>query len=154
MRRSDRAVENFDDILSIIKECKVIRLAMLDGTQPYLVPLNFGWSAENGQLVFYCHSALEGRKIDLLRKAPRIAFEMDTEHALVTGDDPCSTTFRYASVMGSGTAEFLSGDQKLTGLCALMRHQTGCEVTFTPEQAQRVAVFAIRVDEVSAKRRK
>ena len=44
MRRSDREITDLGEILSIINDCKVIHLAMVDDGEPYLLPLNFGLS--------------------------------------------------------------------------------------------------------------
>ena len=152
MRRSDREITDSSEILSIINDCKVIRLAMLDEQGlPYIVPLNFGCRFEGGAFTFYCHSAKEGRKIDLLRRDPRVAFELDCRGELETADRACGYGYYYASVTGSGTAEFLEGEEKLDGLSALMRHMAGREDRFTEEQARGVAVLAIRVRSLSAK---
>ena len=77
MRRSDREITDLGEILSIINDCKVIHLAMVDDGEPYLLPLNFGYACEGGAFSFFCHSAREGRKLDILRKNPIVAFEMD-----------------------------------------------------------------------------
>ena len=42
MRRSDREVTEFTDMVSIIKKCDVCRLALNDVDYPYILPLNFG----------------------------------------------------------------------------------------------------------------
>lgn len=76
MRRSDREITDLGEILSIINDCKVIHLAMVDDGEPYLLPLNFGYACEGGAFSFFCHSAREGRKLDILRKNPTVAFEM------------------------------------------------------------------------------
>lgn len=76
MRRSDREITDLGEILSIINDCKVIHLAMVDDGVPYLLPLNFGYVCESGAFSFFCHSAREGRKLDTLRKNPTVAFEM------------------------------------------------------------------------------
>lgn len=68
MRRSDREITDLGEILSIINDCKVIHLAMVDDGEPYLLPLNFGYACESGAFSFFCHSAREGRKLDILRK--------------------------------------------------------------------------------------
>ena len=155
MRRSDREITDSSEILSIINDCKVIRLAMLDEQGlPYIVPLNFGYRFERDAFTFYCHSAKEGRKIDLLRHDPRVAFELDCRGELETADRTCGYGYYYASVTGSGTAEFLEGEEKLAGLSALMRHMAGREDRFTEEQARGVAVLAIRVRSLSAKAKK
>lgn len=40
MRRSDREIKNFDEIIEVIKKCDVCRLAVNDGECPYIVPMN------------------------------------------------------------------------------------------------------------------
>ena len=155
MRRSDREITELSEILSIIRDCKVIRLAMLDEEGlPYLIPLNFGYICEDGKLTFYCHSAREGRKLDLLRRDPRVAFEMDCRGALEEAEHACGYGYYYASVIGRATAELLEGEEKLLGLTALMRHMAGREDRFTPEQARGVEVIALRVQSLTAKSKK
>lgn len=152
MRRKDREITELQEILSIINSCKVIRLAMLDESGlPYIVPLNFGYCLENGTFTFYCHSAPQGRKLDLLRRDGRVAFEMDCRGELQTADHACGFGYYYASVIGSGTAELIEGEEKLAALSSLMRHIAGREDTFTEEQARGVAVLAVRVHSLSAK---
>ena len=132
MRRSDREITDLGEILSIINDCKVIHLAMVDDGEPYLLPLNFGYACEGGAFSFFCHSAREGRKLDILRKNPTVAFEMDCRGAV-------------------GHVEFLDGEEKLVALTSLMRHMAGREDQFTEQQARTVEVFAVRADKLSAK---
>ena len=154
MRRSDKEIKDIQEILAVIDECKVIRLAMVDDGMPYVVPLNFGYTYENGSLTFYCHSAHEGRKIDILRKNPAVAFALDCRGQLQTGSEACKHSYYYSSVLGDGTVEFLQGEEKCAGLSTLMRHMTGREDTFTAEMVERVEVIAIHVKSFSAKERK
>ena len=154
MRRSDREITDLGEILSIINDCKVIHLAMVDDGEPYLLPLNFGYACEGGAFSFFCHSAREGRKLDILRKNPTDAFEMDCRGELQSADHACGYGYYYASVIGSGTAELIEGAEKLDALSALMRHMAGREDTFTEEQARGVSVLAIRVRSLSAKAKK
>ena len=154
MRRSDREITDLGEILSIINDCKVIHLAMVDDGEPYLLPLNFGYACEGGAFSFFCHSAREGRKLDILRKNPTVAFEMDCRGELQSADHDCGYGYYYASVIGSGTAELIEGAEKLDARSALMRHMAGREDTFTEEQARGVAVLAIRVRSLSAKAKK
>ena len=87
MRRNDREITDSQEILSIVNECKVIRLAMLDEQGlPYIIPLNFGYRFADGVFTFYCHSAREGRKLELLRRDPRVSFEMDCRGELQSAD--------------------------------------------------------------------
>ena len=166
MSRHDREITDSREILSIVNECKVIRLAMLDEQGlPYIIPLNFGYRFADGVFTFYCHSAREGRKLELLRRDPRdqplvlraearVSFEMDCRGELQSADHACGYGYYYASVIGSGTAELIEGAEKLDALSALMRHMSGREDTFTEEQARGVAVLAIRARSLSAKAKK
>ena len=153
MRRNDREVTDIQEICSLIDECRVIRLAMIDGDKPYVVPLNFGYTCENGAFTFYCHSAKEGKKLDVIRKNASVAFEMDCQNALQHGETACTHSYYYASVLGEGKAEILEGDEKCKGLSALMLHMAGRNDVFTAEMADKVAVIAIRVDALTAKKR-
>ena len=98
---------------------------MRDASEPYLLPLNFGYTCENGLFSFFCHSAREGRKLDILRKNPTVAFEMDCRGALDEQDAACRCGYYFASVTGVGHVEFLDGAEKLAALTALMRHMAG-----------------------------
>lgn len=154
MRRSDREVTDINDIRSIINECKVIRLAIFDDDAPYIVPLSFGFCEKDSGFIFYCHGACEGRKIDLLRRDPRVGFEMDCRGELQAADQPCGFSYYYASVVGTGTVDFPEGEEKLAALAVLMRHMAGRGDVFTEAQAKGVTVMAIRVKSFSAKARK
>ena len=68
MRRKDREITDFDEMMKIIAKCDTCRLALFDDEFPYIIPLNFGTNIENGQLYLYFHSAKEGTKLDLIRK--------------------------------------------------------------------------------------
>ena len=146
MRRSDRELRDPGQLLEVIDACKVFRLAMAAEGRPYLVPLNFGYAYEGGQFEFYFHSALQGRKLDLLRQNPQVCFELDCGHALVPADLPCGYSYRYASVIGEGTVELVEEPaRKVLYLQRLLRHQTGRDFPLREEQAASVAVGRILV---------
>lgn len=52
MRRKDREITDFNEIMNIINKCDVCRLALFDEDYPYIVPLNFGVDKEDDQFVF------------------------------------------------------------------------------------------------------
>ena len=152
MRRSDRELRDPGQLLEIIDACKVFRLAMAAEGRPYLVPLNFGYAYEGGQFEFYFHSALQGRKLDLLRQNPQVCFELDCGHALVPADLPCGYSYRYASVIGEGTVELVEEPaRKVLYLQRLLRHQTGQDFPLQEEQAASVAVGRILVHSLTGK---
>ncbi len=144
MRRKDREVTEPAELLKIIQECKVCRLAMQDEQGLYIVPLNFGYEFDGGNLTLYFHSAKEGRKIDILSHAPAVAFEMDCDHQLVASDIACRNGYAYKSIIGNGNASLIDDiDEKIKGLSLMMLHQTGKEWEMTAQAASSVAVFKV-----------
>ena len=83
MRRRDREIKEFDEIVKIIKKCDSLVLGLNDEGYPYLVPLNFGMDIEDGQLYLYFHCDKEGKKLYLIQKDNRDTFEMHHAHQLV-----------------------------------------------------------------------
>ena len=155
MRRKDRQITDLEAIRAILDKAKVLHLAMIDGDRPYVVPLNYGYTLENGALTLYLHSAREGRKLDVLRQNDRVAFVLETNVSQVSGGDiPCKYGEAYASVMGEGTAVLLDDPvQKIEALQILMKTQTGRDFDVTPAMTDAVAVLRIDVDSFTAKAR-
>lgn len=155
MRRKDRQITDLEAIRAILDKAKVLHLAMIDGDRPYVVPLNYGYTLENGALTLYLHSAREGRKLDVLRQNDRVAFVLETNVSQVSGGDiPCKYGEAYASVMGEGRAVLLTDSaEKMAALSILMKTQTGRTFSFTPEMTNGVAVIRIDVDSFTAKAR-
>ncbi len=154
MRRKDREITAFPEILEIVRRCKVCRLAMLDGERPYLVPLNFGFELCGEKLILYFHCAKEGKKLTLLRKNPGAAFEMDCGHRLIEGDTPCRYGFSFYSAIGSGTVSFVEDpEEKKKALVLLMKHQTGKDFAFDEAMCKAVTVLRMDVEELCGKAR-
>lgn len=131
MRRKDREVKDFDEIVSILAKCKVLHLAMIDDGKPYSVPVNFGYivrECETGKkLEIYIHGAGEGRKVSILNKNPQVGFSTECSVDIASVDDPetaCHWTCYYESVIGSGKVTILdkNSPEKTPGLDALMLH--------------------------------
>lgn len=57
MRKANRAITDLDEIKTLIDSCDTIRLGFVDGDEAYIVPLSFGFEAENGEFTFYVHGA-------------------------------------------------------------------------------------------------
>ena len=151
MRRANREIKAFDEIKKIVDECKVLRIAVKDDEGLYVVPLNFGYTCESGKFTFYFHSAKEGRKIDAFRACSQVAFEMDCEHCLVEAQKPCGYSYKFASIIGTGTITFLEGEEKLGALTALTKHQTGKDFAFDENMAKGVVVCSLTAESLTAK---
>ena len=155
MRRKDREITDETAIRAILDKAQVLHLAMIDGDRPYVVPLHYGYTLENGVLTLYLHSAKEGRKLDVLQKNARVAFELETDVSLVSGGDlPCKYGAAYASVMGEGRATILTDPvEKTDALTMLMKTQTGRNFYITEAMTDTVAVLRIDVETFTAKAR-
>ncbi len=155
MRRKDREVTDFTEILKIIDAAKFLHLGMMEQEYPYVVPMHFGYEYAENQLVFYLHCAKEGHKLDVMRENPHVCVELETDVELVSGGEvPCKYGSSFASVIGRGKAELVENEQeKIKGLKLLMQNQTQKAFEINEEMAASVAVIKVTVDEFTAKRR-
>ncbi len=112
MRRKDRAVTDFGEILKIVDECEIMRLGLPDGELPYIVPVNFAYRVAEGRLELYIHGAMAGRKYELMRRSRRCSFEMDVPLRMECIPAHGDVTMRYKSVMGTADIAFLSGEER------------------------------------------
>lgn len=64
MSRKDKEITGPKIIEDLLRTADIVRIAMIDGDEPYLVPLNYGY--QNNAL--YIHCAKEGRKINIIKK--------------------------------------------------------------------------------------
>ena len=83
MRRADREIGDVTQKMEVLRRCKVVHLAMVDGQGLYSLPLSFGFQVEGEELTLYLHSAKEGRKVDILRAGCQVGFSMVSAAALV-----------------------------------------------------------------------
>lgn len=155
MRRDDRQVTDSKALQEILAACKVCRIAMADGNTPYLVPMNYGYRLDGQQLTLYFHCAHQGRKLDILKRNPRVCFEMDCTHRLLPGGSACEYGYAYASIIGEGTVRFLADEaEKANALRRLMLQQTGNEdFSFSAAAVQSVTIFCIDAASFTGKRR-
>lgn len=153
MRRKDRQITDFNEIIEIIKKCDVCRIALHDGDFPYIVPLNFGLDVQGQQVFFYFHAATEGKKLDLIAKDNRASFEMDCDHNFILYEERMSCTMGYASVTGHGTIEIVPEEDKYNALKILMRQYHAEDFAFNRDMMQVTTVMKMTVIDMVGKRR-
>lgn len=152
MRREDREIRDFSEIIRVLDRCDVIRLGIQGVEYPYVVPVSFGYAVEDGKLAIYFHGAVEGRKHDLLTQCNRVCVEADTFLGYMnTGH---SYTASYESVIGYGTAAVVAGAQAVRGVELLLQH-----CGFPTDTAQDCVampitkIYRIVLEQVTGKRR-
>jgi nitroimidazol reductase NimA-like FMN-containing flavoprotein (pyridoxamine 5'-phosphate oxidase superfamily) len=154
MRRKDREVVEFNEIIKIVDKCEVIHLAMVDNGIPYIVPLNFGYEIKDNTLVMYFHSALQGRKIEILKANPFICFEMDCSFRALQNEVPCNWSAEFESVIGYGRVSLIeNANERKTALDSILKKYGFKGV---PEYQQNdlrlTAIYKIAVDRMTGKR--
>ena len=155
MRRKDREIADRQGLLTILQSCAVCRLGLAADNKPYVTPLNFGYTwGEDEPLRLYFHSAREGLKLDMLAQNDLVCFEMDCEHKLIRGENPCDYSFAYASIIGWGRACVITREEeKRQALHKLMEHQAGPGTyAFSAADLDKVTVFCLTAEEISGKR--
>lgn len=75
MTRREREVTDINEILKIMDACKIVHIGLVDGDQPYVLPMNYGYTYEAGKMVIYLHGAKKGYKYDLIEKNRRYALK-------------------------------------------------------------------------------
>lgn len=150
MRRKDKEITDTAIIESILKESEICRLGLVENGEAYIVPVNFAYS--NGAL--YIHSAMQGRKIEVLKRNNKVAFEMEAHASIKTGPKPCDWTARYRSAMGKGTIEIETGlEQKKHGLDLIMKkYGWGSEeLIYDAPLLSRVCILKVNIESIAAK---
>lgn len=155
MRRKDREVENFDEILEIINQCDVMRVAFVDNNKPYIVPMNFGKALdEYNNLILYFHCAKAGKKLDLIKLNNNVCVEADHTIKIESGEMACDWTCRYESVIGQGIIEIVSDEnEKFIAMSSIMKKYgfTG-NMEFDKNIFSRTVILKVLVSEISGKR--
>ena len=152
--KREREVTDQAAILEILEKSKVVNIAMIDGDEPYLVPMNYGYTMEEGKLTLYVHGATAGRKLDVLRANPKVFIELDCDRMPFEGKVACQYGMIYSSVMGKGKAVILEDPKdKMDALTILMKTQTGKDFEFNERLVSIVSVIRIDVEEYTAKAR-
>lgn len=151
MRRKDREITDRKEMEAILEEAPVCRLAMADGTEPYVVPLCFAYVPEDHAIYF--HSAKEGKKIAMLARNPRCCAEVDISDGPIPDKNPCNWEFRYKSVICTGTAHVLTDPgEKNRALGCIIRHYGDTDHQFTEKELERVCVVKIVIGGMTAKK--
>ena len=154
MTKRELQITDENQIRNILDTAKVLHLGLAVNNEPYVVPMNYGYTMEEGKLVLYLHSAQNGKKLDMMRANPKVFFEMDCDWVPFEGEKPCQYGLGYSSIMGCGTAQVVEDvEEKIKAMSALMKTQTGKDFSFNERLVSIVAVTRIDVAEYTAKQR-
>lgn len=153
VRRADREVKDVNEMIRIMKQCDVCRLALNDEGYPYILPLNFGVKVQEGKVTLYFHGAEKGKKYELIKKDSRASFEMDCSHRLVSSEEKGYCTMEYESVIGRGKVEIVSEEEKMEALTIMTDHYHETHFDFHTKAVPRTTAMKLVVEEMTGKRR-
>ena len=154
MTKREFQITDENQIRAILDTAKVLRLGLAVDNEPYVVPMNYGYTMEDGKLVLYLHSAVRGKKLDMIRANSRVFFELDCDVTPFEGQVACQYGLTYSSIMGRGTARIVEDvEEKMQAMSILMKTQTRKDFTFNERLVSIVAVIRIDVEEYTAKHR-
>ena len=154
MTKREYRITDEEKIRNILDTARVLHLGLAVDSEPYVVPMNYGYTLEDGRLVLYLHSAVRGKKLDMIRANPRVSFSIDCDREPFEGQVACQYGLAYSSVMGRGNARILEdAEEKMQAMSILMKTQTGKHFDFNERLVSIVAVIRIDVEEYTAKHR-
>lgn len=155
MRRKEREVTDLNEIKDILTRAEVLRVALNNGDYPYLFPVNYGFVMDGAQLVLFFHGAKEGTKHAIIARDNKVTFEVDCGHALMQplGEESCTSSFAYESVIGTGTIEKAADSEKEALLTLLLEHYGITAKHFNPVHLANTVVYKIKAATYTAKRR-
>jgi nitroimidazol reductase NimA-like FMN-containing flavoprotein (pyridoxamine 5'-phosphate oxidase superfamily) len=150
MRRHEREIKDREEIDAIIQRAQVCRIGLSEFNQPYIVPMNFGFDAN----CLYFHSAIDGKKLDMIRQNSNVCFEMDIDYEMVKSTGrPCTASARYRCVMGTGKAVVIEGSaDKSRALNIIMQHYGIERCDFTEKELERVRIIKIEIGSMTGKK--
>jgi nitroimidazol reductase NimA-like FMN-containing flavoprotein (pyridoxamine 5'-phosphate oxidase superfamily) len=156
MRRKDKEIIDINEKIKIIEKCKICRLGLSENNYPYIVPLNYGFSYDDEKLILYFHCAMEGKKIDIIKKNNNVCFEIDCDTKLIEGEAPCEYGYEFKSIIGFGKIILLdTKDEKINGLNFLMKQQTGKDIkyNYNENELKNVIILKMFVEEFTGKQK-
>lgn len=159
MRIRTRELTDPAAINRILLANHIIRIAFYDEDIgfPYIVPINYGYAydLESGKLVFYVHCAKDGRKLDILRRNNRVAFEIDESWGLRQTESACQWGQNFNSIVGEGYISIIDDEkevEKRRGLDIIMvKHGRFHDLNYSKESYKRTAVLKLEVERFTVK---
>lgn len=154
VRRRDKEVPRPAAVLEVLARGEVARVAMVTPEGPYVVPVSYAvLPPERGEpLRLVVHGAREGRKVDALRRDPRVCVEVSVDVATVPAARACDVTVRYRSVIAFGRAVFLEDRAaRARALAAIAERYAPGLPPIDEAEARKLAILEIRIEAATCK---
>ena len=91
LTKREARVTDPKQIRHILDTAKVLHLGLAVDNEPYVVPMNYGYTMEDEKLTLYLHSAVRGKKLDMIQANSKVFFEIDCDRMPFEGRVPCQS---------------------------------------------------------------
>lgn len=117
MRKQEREITDKNELIEILKNGKIITIAMSRDNEPYVVTLSYGYDETKQALYF--HTAVKGLKIDFIRANPNVCATVIEDKGYVV--DECEQKYRSLVLWGKMIVVEELDEQKY-GINVLLNH--------------------------------
>ncbi len=153
MAKRDNAIKDIielSDLEEVIGKCKICRVGMVDGDEPYVLAMNFGYEDQT----VWLHCAKEGKKVEILKRNNKVCLEFDADHKLFARHEhvACSWRFAYRSVLIHGNALFVEDyDEKIKGLNIFMKNYSDADFEYSKPSVDNIFIIKVPVGSITGR---
>lgn len=139
---------------NLLLEEDVGHLALADGDQPYVVPVNYAYIDD----MIVLHGAIKGLKLDILAKNSRCCFAVNRHPDKVRYHAEGKCHYRYHSVLVYGRAFYVdSAEERLVWIRKYRRYFNArlgnrMKADDTIKTAERCGIILVEIDRMTARK--
>ena len=97
MTKRESQITDLTEITRILDTGKIVHMGLAVDNEPYVVPMNYGYTLEDGKLVLYLHSAVRGKKLDMIRENSKVSFSISSTAGASTAGAPATVSAASAA---------------------------------------------------------
>jgi nitroimidazol reductase NimA-like FMN-containing flavoprotein (pyridoxamine 5'-phosphate oxidase superfamily) len=152
MHKKEKEIINPDEIEEILTKNTICRITLSLNDTPYLLPMNYGY--ENSTI--YLHTAMVGKKIDIINQNNYVCFEISDSIELVTAEVACGFTTNYRSIIGFGNVTIVEDtEKKIEALLIIMKQHTGnMHWELNSRVLEKTGILKIEIESITGKKSK
>lgn len=152
VRRKEKEVTDRSELVRVLRTVRHVTVAMCDEEGPYLATLSHGY--DEGRNAIYFHCAMEGRKVDALKRDDRVWGQALIDHGYAEG----SCDHLYETTQFRGRVTFVQDvEEKRHALMTMILSNEKdpdrvASEQITDESLRRVNIGRIDIDLMTGKR--
>ena len=148
MRRKDIEIKDKKIMFDIIQRADECCLAMSLNDQPYVIPVNYGFTDK----AIYIHCALAGKKLEIIKQNPKVCLTFCVDMDIDMRGPANTWTTHYQSVVVFGTAELIEDlKERQKGMNVFLTHYAGKGMDFEDKHLAKVMVIKVTINEMTGK---